>query len=54
VRYLEENVGTVNVRLSKEEAKQIREEIEKVEVTGERYPPAFQAYSFADTPELSP
>jgi hypothetical protein len=53
VKYLEENVGAVNVTLSDEEVKQIRDEIEKLEVIGERYPAAFQAYSFADTPELS-
>jgi hypothetical protein len=49
---LEENVGAVNIKLTPEEVQQIRKEIEKVEVSGDRYPPAFQAYSFADTPEL--
>lgn len=52
IKYLEENVGALNVELSKEEVKQIRDEIEAVEVKGERYPPFFAAYSFADTPEL--
>ncbi|KAH6673036.1 NADP-dependent oxidoreductase domain-containing protein [Halenospora varia] len=51
IKYLEENVGALNVELSKEEVKQIRDEIEAVEVKGERYPPFFAAYSFADTPE---
>jgi hypothetical protein len=37
--------------LNEREVKEIRAEIEKVEVTGERYPPFFAAYSYADTPE---
>ncbi|KAF2650885.1 Aldo/keto reductase [Lophiostoma macrostomum CBS 122681] len=53
-KYLEENVGAINVQLSSEEVKQIRAEIEKVEVSGDRYPPSFQEYSFGDTPPLEP
>ena len=45
-------MAAIDVQLSSEEVKQIRDEIEKVEVAGDRYPPAFQAFSFADTPEL--
>jgi transcription initiation factor IIF auxiliary subunit len=51
---LEENIGATSVQLTDEEARQIRTEIEKVEVTGDRYPPAFQSYSFGDTPKISP
>ncbi|KAK7178818.1 hypothetical protein DPSP01_014346 [Paraphaeosphaeria sporulosa] len=54
IKYLEENIGSIKVQLTAEEVKEIRAEIEKVEVTGDRYPPAFQSYSFGDTPELSP
>ncbi|KAL1611846.1 hypothetical protein SLS60_000067 [Paraconiothyrium brasiliense] len=53
IKYLEENVNAINVQLTDEEVKHIRTEIERIEVTGNRYPPAFQSYSFGDTPELS-
>jgi hypothetical protein len=46
-----ENLGAAKVELSAEEAQIIRAEIEMVEVTGDRYPPFFAKYSFADTPE---
>jgi hypothetical protein len=52
IKYLDENLAAVNVKLSTEEVTTIRNEIEKVEVTGERYAPFLAAYSFADTPEL--
>ena len=51
IKYLDENVGAIDMSLTEEEIKQIRDEIEKVEVAGDRYPPAFQGFSFADTPE---
>lgn len=35
---MEENVGAVRVCLSREEVKEIREEVEKVEVAGHRNP----------------
>lgn len=53
-KYLEENIGALAVKLTAEEVEQIRTEIEKVEVAGDRYPPSFQSYSFGDTPELAP
>jgi hypothetical protein len=43
---------SLNVKLSDSETRKIREEIEVVEVTGDRYPPFLAAYSFADTPAL--
>ncbi|KAF2111439.1 NADP-dependent oxidoreductase domain-containing protein [Lophiotrema nucula] len=54
IKYLDENVGAINVRLSTDEIQQIRSEIERVEVVGDRYPPAFAQYSFCDTPPLDP
>ena len=42
----------LDLELSAGEVMAIRTEIEKVEVAGERYPPFFAAYSFADTPPL--
>ncbi|KAF2800221.1 Aldo/keto reductase [Melanomma pulvis-pyrius CBS 109.77] len=52
IKYLEENIGAIDVKLTDEELQQIRAEIEKVEVTGDRYPPSFQSFSFGDTPPL--
>jgi hypothetical protein len=52
IKYLDENVDAMKVKLSEAEVKNIREEIEKVEITGERYGAMFNKYSFADTPEL--
>ncbi|KAI9655733.1 MAG: hypothetical protein M1821_005168 [Bathelium mastoideum] len=52
VKYLEENAGAVNVRLSDEEVKLIRNEVEKVGGgKGARYPPAMLAKCFGDSPE---
>ncbi|KAI4109019.1 MAG: hypothetical protein L6R37_000737 [Teloschistes peruensis] len=52
-KYLEENLGALDVKLSNAEVKEIREAIEKVEVHGERYPPGFEDSLFADTPALT-
>ncbi|KAF2489787.1 Aldo/keto reductase [Lophium mytilinum] len=52
VKYLEENVNAAKVKLSPTEVQNIRDEIEKVEVVGDRYPAFFQQYSFGDTPPL--
>jgi aryl-alcohol dehydrogenase-like predicted oxidoreductase len=52
IKYLEENIESLNVKLTALENKRLREEIEAVEVTGDRYPPFFAAYCFADTPPL--
>ena len=51
VKYLDDNVGAVEVKLSPAEVEVIRKEIEKVEIVGDRYPPFLAQYSFADTPE---
>lgn len=47
---LEENVGALKVELSEEEEKEIRKACESAEVHGGRYPEAFAASCFADTP----
>jgi len=51
VKYLEQNMKSLDVKLTPGEVKEIRVEVSKVEVTGDRYPAFFQQYSFADTPE---
>lgn len=53
VKYLEENAKAVDVKLSAEEVKAIRNACEKVGGgKGARYPPAMMAKCFGDSPEL--
>lgn len=52
IKYLEENMGALNVKLSKEEEQEIRSLVENAEVHGARYPEAMVASLFADTPAL--
>lgn len=52
LKYLKENLGALDVKLTKEEEQEIRQAVEKVEVVGERYPEIMAKYSFADTPAL--
>lgn len=54
IKYLEENIKAVDVKLSEEEVAEIRKEIEKVGAgKGERYPAAMMSKCFGDSPELS-
>ena len=52
VKYLEENLGALEVRLTEEEEGEIRKVVDQAEVHGERYPEAMMGRLFADTPEL--
>ena len=52
VKYLEENMGALKVKLTDAEDKKIREAVENAEVHGERYPERMAKSLFADTPEL--
>lgn len=52
IKYLEENLGALDVRLSEEEQETIRNQIEKVEIVGERYGAALQGWCFGDTVPL--
>ncbi|KAL7806867.1 NADP-dependent oxidoreductase domain-containing protein [Trichoderma aethiopicum] len=52
VKYLEENLGAINVTVTKEEDAEIRKAIDETEVTGGRYSDAMAGHLFADTPEL--
>jgi len=52
IKYLEENLGALEVKLSDEEEKEIRALVEKAEVHGLRYPEMMVGHLFADTPEL--
>jgi aryl-alcohol dehydrogenase-like predicted oxidoreductase len=51
IKYLEENLGALDIKLSKEELANVRKEIEAAEVHGTRYPEAMVARLFSDTPE---
>jgi len=52
IKYLEENMGALKINLTDAEIKQIRTEIEKTEVHGDRYPAAATKYLFGSTPAL--
>ena len=53
IKYLDENLGALNVKLSDSEEKEIRALVEKAEVHGARYPEGMLGFLFADTPPLS-
>lgn len=52
IKYLEENLGAVNVELSTDEDAEIRKAIDETEVIGGRYSDAHSDHLFADTPAL--
>jgi aryl-alcohol dehydrogenase-like predicted oxidoreductase len=49
---IEENVGALKIKLSKEDEQEIRKACEEAESAGGRYPEAFATSLFADTPPL--
>ena len=53
INRLKENLGSFEVKLSKEEDQQIRKACEEGDVSGDRYDPQFMAYCYADTPALN-
>lgn len=52
IKYLEENMGALDVKLTKDENDEIRHLVDNAEVHGERYPAAMMGRLFGDTPEL--
>ena len=52
LKRLEENVGALHIKLTKEEDQEIRKTSEAAEVSGGRYPESFASALFADTPPL--
>jgi aryl-alcohol dehydrogenase-like predicted oxidoreductase len=48
---LEENLGSLQVKLTDEEKKKIRKVCEEAEIHGGRYPEQMKASLFADTPK---
>jgi len=51
IERVKENLGALDIKLSKEEVQEIRDACEKTGVHGGRYAGAFMDYCFADTPE---
>lgn len=52
VKYLEENLGALQVHLNKEEIQEIRVAVEGSVTSGDRYPGVMAKFCFGDTPEL--
>ncbi|KAF8600815.1 Aldo/keto reductase [Ceratobasidium sp. AG-I] len=52
VKYIEENFGAAQIKLTPEDLKTIRQLITESQITGDQYPPALQAMLYVDTPEL--
>lgn len=52
IKYLEENMGALNVELTPEEDKQIRRAIERAEVYGTRVAETLMGALVMDTPSL--
>ena len=52
IKYLEENLGALEVKLTGEEEQEIRKVVDGAEVHGTRYPEGLMSRLFADTPEL--
>ncbi|TGO32746.1 hypothetical protein BHYA_0291g00020 [Botrytis hyacinthi] len=52
IKYLEENMEALHVQLSRQEEREIRTAIEKVQIGGARYPESMMGFAFGDTPEL--
>lgn len=52
IKYLEENVAALNVKLASSENAEIRKAVEDAQVHGERYPEEMNGALFADSPAL--
>ncbi|CCO33950.1 hypothetical protein BN14_08039 [Rhizoctonia solani AG-1 IB] len=51
IKYAEENIGALKVKLTPEDIKEIRQAIVETELTGDRYPTAYMGSLYGDTPE---
>lgn len=52
IKYLEENLGALDVKLTDEEVKEVRDLVDNAEVHGTRYPAVHVPFLLADTPAL--
>lgn len=50
IKNLEENVAAAQIKLNRDEEKEIRTACEKADIAGGRYPEAVSSLSFADSP----
>ncbi|OAK95887.1 Aldo/keto reductase [Phaeosphaeriaceae sp. SRC1lsM3a] len=50
---LKENLGAFDVKLSEQDEKEIRKDVEAAEIGGARYPESFMKACYADTPPLN-
>ncbi|CAE6448947.1 unnamed protein product [Rhizoctonia solani] len=53
IKYAEENISALKIKLSSEEIKAIRQAIVETELTGDQYPAGFMQALYGDTPEPS-
>lgn len=53
IKYLEENMGALKVKLTEEDVAEVRKLVDGAEVHGSRYPEAMMSLLFADTPALA-
>ncbi|KAF8760252.1 aldo kereductase [Rhizoctonia solani] len=51
IKYAEENLGALKVKLTPEDIKTIRQAITETELTGDQYPAAYMGALYGDTPE---
>ncbi|CAE6536853.1 unnamed protein product [Rhizoctonia solani] len=52
IKYAEENLGALRIKLTPEDIKGIREAITETELPGGQYPNAYMPFLYKDTPEL--
>jgi len=52
IKYLEENMGALNVKLTPQKDKEIRDAVDAAETHGDRYPEIMQKVCFMDIPPL--
>ncbi|CAE6448287.1 unnamed protein product [Rhizoctonia solani] len=52
IKYAEENIGALKVKLTPEDIQAIRQVIIETEITGNQYPEAYMGWLYRDTPEL--
>lgn len=53
VKNFEENMGSLDIKLTSEEEKEIRQKVEATEITGDRYPQYMMGHLYVDTVPLT-
>jgi hypothetical protein len=52
VKNFDENMGSLDIKLTKEEEAEIRQKVEATEITGDRYPKYMMGHLYVDTVPL--